>query len=56
MFENRAAGKRVGRDAEETMHLRRMQHHRHHMGCPGSLEQVCNQAGGDGNAGRVLLV
>ena len=54
--ENRAAGERVGRDAEETVHLRGVQHHRHHVRGPGSLDQVGHQAGRDGNARRILFV
>jgi hypothetical protein len=55
-IEDWTAGKRVSRDTEETMYLRGVQHHGHHMGGSGSLDQVSHQAGSDGDTRCILLV
>jgi hypothetical protein len=42
--------------AEEAVHLRRVEGHRHHVRRPGRLQQVGHQARGDRDAGLVFLV
>ncbi len=51
-----ARRQRVGRDAEEAVHLRRVERHGHDAGRPRRGQQVGYQPGGDGDARGVLLV
>src|SRR5665647_523522 len=56
IYKNSPGSQWICRYPEETMHLRRVKGHGHHMGCTGGLQQVSDQASSYGDTRGIFFV